>query len=61
MKRKPLAEKVRHKVNVLHVYCLLCRITKNKKKALKVARFWGYLPVYRIIYLKAERAKRKGE
>lgn len=58
---KKLTEKVRHRINVLHVYCQLCRFTRNRKKALRLARLWGATPVYRIIYIKAEKIRRKGE
>lgn len=60
-KKKKLVEKVRHRINVLHLYCWLCRITRDKKKAMRLARLWEITPIYRVIYLRAEKDRRKGD
>lgn len=45
-------EELRHNLNCLHIYALLCKLTKNRKKALKLSSLWERTLFYRILYSK---------
>lgn len=51
-KRRGLLEEIRHRLNVLHVYAFLCKLTKNKRKAYKVASTIEKIIFYRLLYIK---------
>lgn len=49
---KNLAQRIRHRTNVMHIYCKLCLLMNKKKmpKVRKVAELIEKTPVYKMLY-----------
>jgi len=47
-KRRGFWKGVEHYTNSLHVYCRLCKVTKNKSKALKISQLVEKTPLYKV-------------
>jgi len=58
-KNHGFVQEILHLVNSAHLFCRLYKLTKNKELALKIVKVWELTPFYKVLYLKAVRARRK--